>query len=226
MNSVNVFFKRIMDILIALIAITLLLPIIIFLAIFIKIDSKGPILFTQTRVGKGQVFFKIFKFRTMTVNADKVKDGLQVKSGDSRITKFGKFLRKTSLDEIPQFFNVLIGDISLVGPRPALPEQLHYYNETQMRRFEMRPGITGLATIKGRASIPWSQRIAYDIEYIDNFSFWLDVKIMFKTIFVVLSGKGTYYDPKNGPAFDLASPDDLPQSGKIKTVKGIKNGNT
>jgi lipopolysaccharide/colanic/teichoic acid biosynthesis glycosyltransferase len=177
-------------------------------------------------VGKNGKTFKIFKFRTMVVGADKVKDGLAVKAGDGRITKEGAFLRKTSLDELPQFFNVFLGDISIVGPRPALPEQLHYYDETQMRRLEMQPGITGLATVNGRASIPWSQRIAHDIKYIDNFSFWLDVKIMFKTVFVVLSGQGTYYDSKNGPAFDLGSPDDLPQSGKIKVVKGIKNGNT
>jgi undecaprenyl phosphate N,N'-diacetylbacillosamine 1-phosphate transferase len=224
MNYINSFLKRVMDIFIALIAITLLLPIIISLAILIKIDSKGPILFTQTRVGKGKVFFKIYKFRTMAINADKVKDGLQVKAGDTRITRFGTFLRKTSLDEIPQFFNVLKGDISLVGPRPALPEQLHYYNDTQMRRLEMQPGITGLATINGRASIPWSKRIAYDVEYIDNFSFYLDLKIIFNTFFVVLSGKDTYYDHTNGPAFDLADPDDLPQSGQIK-IKDNKNGN-
>lgn len=226
MKKINFYIKRIFDLFVATIVILILSPVYIMIAIIIKLSSTGPILFSQIRVGKNGKTFKIFKFRTMVVGADKVKDGLAVKADDSRITKEGAFLRKTSLDELPQFFNIFFGDISIVGPRPALPEQLHYYDETQMRRLEMQPGITGLATVNGRASIPWSQRIAYDIEYIDNFSFWLDVKIMFKTVFVVISGKGTYYDPKNGPAFDLASPDDLPQSGKIKVVKEIKNGNT
>lgn len=226
MKTFNLFVKRIFDFLVAAIIIILLSPVYIIIIFIIKFSSPGPILFSQIRVGKNGKNFKIYKFRTMNVGADKVKDGLAVKAGDSRITKEGSFLRKTSLDELPQFFNVILGDISIVGPRPGLPEQLHYYNETQMRRLEMQPGITGLATINGRASIPWSKRIAYDVEYIDNFSFYLDVKIMIKTFFVVLSGKDTYYDHKNGPAFDLASPDDLPQSGKIKVVKGIKNGNT
>jgi len=216
MKTLNLFFKRIFDILVAVIIITLLLPIYILITFLIKLSSPGPILFSQTRVGKNGQNFKIYKFRTMIVGADKVKDGLAVKDGDSRITKEGRFLRKTSLDELPQFFNVLLGDISIVGPRPSLPEQLHYYNENQMRRLEMQPGITGLATINGRASIPWSKRIAYDIEYIDNFSFFFDLKIMCKTVSVVLSGKDTYYDNKNGPAFDLGDPNDLPQSGKIK----------
>ena len=226
MEKLNVYIKRLFDLFVSTVVIVILFPFYIMIALLIKLSSPGPILFKQVRVGRNGKNFHIYKFRTMVVGADKVKDGLAVKSGDARITKEGVFLRKTSLDELPQFFNVFLGDLSIVGPRPALPEQLHYYDKVQLRRLEMQPGITGLATIKGRASIPWSQRILYDIEYIDNFSFWLDIIIMYKTIFVVLSGKGTYYDPKNGPAFDLASPDDLPQSGKIKTIKDIKIDNT
>lgn len=224
MKKSNQILKRIFDMFVSTVVIIILFPIYVMIGAMIKFTSPGPILFSQIRVGKNGKSFNILKFRTMVVGADKVKDGLAVKAGDARITKEGAFLRKTSLDELPQFFNVFLGDVSIVGPRPALPEQLHYYDETQLRRFEMQPGITGLATINGRASIPWSKRIAYDIKYVDNFSFYLDLKIIFKTFFVVLSGKDTYYDHKNGPAFDLADPDDLPQSGKIK-IKDNKNGN-
>lgn len=224
MKNINFILKRLFDLVVSLSIIVILSPLYISIAILIKVSSTGPVLFTQKRVGKNGGVFTVLKFRTMVVGADKVKDGLAVKAGDSRVTWEGRFLRKTSLDELPQFFNVFMGDISIVGPRPALPEQLHYYNETQLRRLEMRPGITGLATIHGRASIPWSKRIEYDIVYIDNFSFWLDLKIMFKTVFVVLSGKGTYYDSESGPAFDLSPPDQLPQSGLI--VKDKKNGNS
>jgi len=224
MKFFNLLLKRIFDFLIAIATISLLSPFYIIIALFIKASSPGPILFSQIRVGKNGKRFSIYKFRTMCVGADKVKDGLAVQAGDSRITKEGRFLRKTSLDELPQFFNVLFGDISIVGPRPGLPEQLHYYNETEMRRLEMQPGITGLATINGRAAIPWSQRIAFDVKYIDSFSFYLDIKIIIKTVFVVLSGKDTYYDNKNGPAFDLADENDLPQSGVIKN-KDVNHGN-
>lgn len=224
MRSVNLFLKRLMDILVALIALIIAFPVMLLVAIGVKLDSKGPIFFTQLRVGKDAKNFNIFKFRTMTVGADKVKDGLQVKAGDSRITSLGKFLRKTSLDELPQFINVLRGDISLVGPRPGLPEQLKYFSEEQFGRVKMKPGITGLATVNGRASIPWSKRIELDLEYIERFSIWLDIKIMFKTVYIVLSGKDTYYDHSNGPAFDLADPDDLPQAGNVEE-KDKTNGN-
>jgi len=184
----------------------------ILISILVKTTSKGDVFFTQERLGKGERVFRLYKFRTMVENAEFVRDGLAVKSGDSRITPLGRILRKTSLDELPQFINVLVGDISIVGPRPALPVQLQYYNDQQRRRFEVRPGITGLATVKGRCSIPWSRRIELDIDYIDNLTLMLDLIILFKTVYVVLSGKDTYYDSSNGPAFDLADPDDLPQS--------------
>ena len=124
------------------------------MALVVLIDGR-PIIYSQTRVGKEMKLFAIYKFRTMTVGAHSVRDGLQVKLNDARVTKLGRILRKTSLDELPQFFNLLKGDVSLVGPRACLPEQIEYFNERQRERFVVKPGITGLAVIKGRASIPW-----------------------------------------------------------------------
>ena len=219
MRALNLFLKRVIDVITSLVALSILLPLILIIALIIKIDSPGPVLFYQRRVGINAKLFNILKFRSMSVGAEQVKNGLQVKAGDSRITPFGRFLRKTSLDEIPQFINVLKGDISLVGPRPGLPEQLKYFTDEHKGRLKMKPGITGLATVQGRCAIPWSKRIEIDLKYINDFSLLLDLKIIYKTVFVVLSGKNTYYDHSNGPAFDLANPDDLPQADKID-VKG------
>lgn len=208
--------KRAFDFIVAFMSILFLLPVMTLVAVLVKVSSTGPIFFKQSRVGLNEKRFNILKFRTMYVNSHLVKDGLAVKSKDPRITRLGHFLRKTSLDEIPQFINVLKGDISLVGPRPGLPEQLKYYSNEQRMRTKMRPGITGLATVNGRASIPWSKRIQYDLMYIEKFSLLLDLKILIKTVYVVLTGKDTYYDHSKGPAFDLAEPDDLPQAEKLK----------
>lgn len=216
MKKLQLVVKRIVDIVISGAGLIVFAPFLIIIAILIKTTSKGPVFYKQVRVGKDEKLFKILKFRTMNVGAESVKDGLAVSEGDTRVTSLGRTLRKASLDELPQFFNVLLGDISIVGPRPALPEQLHYYNREQLKRLNMRPGITGLATVKGRCSIPWSRRIELDLEYIERFSLMLDVKIMFQTVWVVLSGKNTYFDNTNGPAFDLSDPDDLPQSGVVK----------
>ncbi|EMJ3469007.1 sugar transferase [Vibrio harveyi] len=212
MIEIQFFVKRIFDIFVSLFSILLLLPLFLLISLAVKLTSPGPIFFRQTRVGRFNSEFEILKFRTMKVDSHLVPDGLAVRENDDRITKIGHFLRKTSLDEIPQFINVLKGDISIVGPRPGLPEQLKYFNEQQKKRTLVRPGITGLATVNGRASIPWSKRIEYDLLYIDTFSLLLDVKILLKTVYVVLAGQGTYYDHSKGPAFDLAEPDNLPQA--------------
>jgi len=204
--------KRSIDITVAFIALLSLVPIMIVVAVLVKVSSPGPVFFVQNRVGLNKKGFKIFKFRTMMLGAADVRNGLAVAKGDARVTWIGKYLRKTSLDEIPQFINVLIGDISLVGPRPMLPEQLRYLKKCHLKRFDVRPGITGLATVNGRCSIPWSKRLEYDAKYVDQVGLWLDIKILFKTVLVVLSGEGTYYDSTRGPAFDLADPNDLPQS--------------
>jgi lipopolysaccharide/colanic/teichoic acid biosynthesis glycosyltransferase len=218
MKNIQFFVKRVLDIVFSIFAIFIFLPVFVIVAMIVKFTSDGPIFFKQTRVGMHDREFSILKFRTMKVDSHLQKNGLAVHSNDQRITKLGRLLRKTSLDELPQFFNVLRGDISFVGPRPGLPVQLKYFSKKQRMRTIVRPGITGLATINGRASIPWSKRIEYDLEYINKFSLLLDFKILFKTIYVVLASKGVYYDHSKGPAFDLADPDDLPQATNKRSI--------
>ncbi len=199
--------KRLIDISVAIIALTLISHLLIYIALLIKLSSKGPVFFRQDRLGKDATIFKLCKFRTMIVGAVNIGKKLSVTEKDPRITSVGSFLRKTSLDEIPQLINVLKGDISLVGPRPTVPQHLEYYGEFEKRRLEIKPGITGLAMVKGRASIPWSKRIEYDVQYVENFSLWLDLKILLQTIWVVIRRKNVYYDyEKNGPPFDLKKP--------------------
>lgn len=208
MRSLQSAIKRLIDFVTALVGLLLLSPVMLWTVIVIKLTSRGPIFFLQERLGKDASIFKLYKFRTMIVGAVNIGKGLSVTEKDPRITSVGAFLRKTSLDEIPQLINVLKGDISLVGPRPTVPQHLEYYGEFEKRRLEAKPGITGLAMIKGRASIPWSKRIEYDVEYVDNFSLWLDLKILLQTILIVIRRKNVYYDyEKNGPPFDLKKPE-------------------
>jgi undecaprenyl phosphate N,N'-diacetylbacillosamine 1-phosphate transferase len=182
----NLFVKRLIDLLGSLIGMVIVFPIFIIIALSVKLTSKGPIFFKQERLGKNGRVFKIIKFRTMVVNAEKMGDGLKVKNeSDNRITKVGKFLRATSLDELPQLWNVLVGDMSLVGPRPPVPYhpyKYEEYNDFQRKRFEMRPGITGLTQVTVRNSVNWDERIRIDVEYIERFNLWLDIKILFKTL--------------------------------------------
>jgi lipopolysaccharide/colanic/teichoic acid biosynthesis glycosyltransferase len=203
-RKIQLIIKRAIDVIISLLGLILALPIIILVAISIKLSSKGPIFFCQDRLGKDAEIFKLYKFRTMVPNAVNIGAGLAVSENDPRITSIGTFLRKSSLDELPQLFNVLKGNISLVGPRPTIPQHLGYYGEFERRRLEMKPGMTGLAVINGRNRNPWSVRIKYDVEYVDKFNLWLDFKILYKSIWVVLLRKNTYYDHEdNRPAFDL-----------------------
>lgn len=193
----NKVIKEIFDRFSSLIGLIILSPILIFFAIWIKIDSKGPVFFKQERLGKDGKVFSIFKFRTMIVNAEKIGDGLSIKSDkDPRITKLGRFLRKTSIDELPQLINVLIGDMSLVGPRPPVVyspyDGYENYPDWAKKRFEMKPGVTGLAQIKHRNSVTWNERIVVDNEYIDKFNFWLDVKIIFKTFLKLFDSETIY----------------------------------
>lgn len=200
--------KRFIDIMVALVGILLCSPVYLIISVLIKLTSKGTVFFCQDRLGKDARVFRLYKFRTMVPGAINIGSGLSVGEGDSRITPVGALLRKTSLDELPQLFNVLKGDISLVGPRPTVPQHLEYYGPFERRRLEMRPGITGLAMVNGRGSIPWSKRIEYDVQYIENFSLWLDLKILLRTAIVVLKQEGVYYDyDKYGPPFDLVKPD-------------------
>ncbi|RXM77074.1 sugar transferase [Clostridium tetani] len=194
--------KRFMDIILSFIGIVILSPIYLILIIAIKIDSKGPAIFKQVRVGKDEKEFVIYKFRTMVVNAEK-KRSLDINpedianfvfqsKEDNRITKVGKFLRKSSLDEIPQLFNVFIGNMSLVGPRPEIPDVTKYYPKEYAQRLLVTPGITGLAQVSGRGEIELKKTIYYDLTYIKNFSLWLDVKILFKTVFSVFRSEGAF----------------------------------
>ncbi len=193
--------KRALDVLVALSVIIVLFPVLLISAILIKLTSTGPILFVQTRVGRNKRKFHIYKFRTMVVDAEtriKEIEHLNEVSGpvfkiknDPRITPLGRFLRKTSIDELPQLFNVLKGDMSLVGPRPLPVRDYEGFNEDwQRRRFSVRPGITCLWQIAGRSSIPFDRWMELDLEYIDGWSFWLDLQILLRTIPAVLRGSG------------------------------------
>ena len=184
------FFKRVFDFFIALIGIIIAAIPMLFIAIAIKCDSKGPVIFKQERIGRKGKVFKIYKFRSMCVGAEKTGSGVYSGKGDARVTKIGKILRATSLDELPQFFNLLKGDMSLIGPRPPLtyhPWVWDKYTEEQKRMFEVRPGITGWAQVNGRKEVEWNRRIELNVWYVDHVSLWLDIKILFMTVFKVFT---------------------------------------
>jgi len=177
------YFKRILDILLSMSALIVLLPVLLVLTIAGAIMMKGNPFFTQLRPGKDEKIFKLVKFCSMTNEKD--KDG-NLLPDDQRLTKYGRILRSTSLDELPELFNILKGDMSIVGPRPLLVEYLPYYTEEEKHRHDVRPGLTGLAQINGRNAISWDQKLAYDVEYVKNISFISDIKIIIKTIEKVL----------------------------------------
>lgn len=181
------FFKRLFDITISMIGLIITSPILLITAIAIKLESPGPIIFKQERLGLNGKVFKIYKFRSMCVDAE--KGGVYEKKGDTRVTKVGKFIRKTSIDELPQFVNILKGEMSLIGPRPALtyhPWPYNDYTEEQKRMFHVRPGVTGWAQVNGRKEVEWPRRIELNVEYVDKMSLYFDLMIFFKTIFKVL----------------------------------------
>lgn len=202
MRNVNLFIKRLVDFFGSLIGLIIISPILIIIAVIIKLTSKGPIFFKQERLGKNGKIFKIIKFRTMVVNAEKIGDGLTVKSeDDNRITKIGKFLRSTSLDELPQLFNVLIGQMSLVGPRPPVTyypyDGYKNYPNWARKRFLMRPGVTGLTQVTVRNSVSWDERIIIDNKYIDTFNVWFDIKILFTTVGKMFNSENIYMKADN-----------------------------
>lgn len=192
MRKFQLFIKRAFDIIASLTLIILLIaiPVFIVVPILIRLTSKGPAVFTQERVGKDGKIFKIYKFRTMRIPEDSLDENGNMLPPKERITKVGKFLRKTSLDELMQLFNILGGSMSFVGPRPTLPYQVERYNDTQKRRHDMRPGITGWAQVNGRNDLTWTEKIELDVEYIDKFSLLFDIKIFFKTVAVVFKMDG------------------------------------
>lgn len=181
-------FKRTIDFIIAGVALIVLSPFLLITAILIKLDSKGPVIFKQERLGKNGVSFKIWKFRSMCVGAEKQGTGVYSYKGDARITKVGKIIRATSIDELPQLVNILKGDMALIGPRPALtyhPWPYEQYTEHQKHMFDVLPGVTGWAQVNGRKEVPWPERIELNVWYAKNMSLWLDLKIFFMTIFKV-----------------------------------------
>jgi lipopolysaccharide/colanic/teichoic acid biosynthesis glycosyltransferase len=182
--------KRIFDMLLVGIASPLVLLLVLALAFSVRLRMGSPILFVQTRTGLGGKLFRMYKFRTMTETVDSCGARL---SDAERLTPFGRWLRATSLDELPEFFNVLKGDMSLVGPRPLLPEYLPLYSHEQFRRHEVRPGITGWAQINGRNAVTWERKFELDVWYVDNQSMWLDIKILFYTVKKVVSRDGVSF---------------------------------
>ena len=202
--------KYVADRLIALISLVVLSPVLILIAIAVKLDDGGPILFSQKRAGLKEKPFDIWKFRTMIIDADKYLDASGMPTKD-RVTRVGKFLRRTSMDELPQLFNILIADMSLVGPRPVLPEHIQRYSKEQRGRFIMRPGLTGLAQVSGRNMLKWSNRLEFDVQYVDQFSLFLDMKIIFKT-FIMLFTRVDYSLDQNPQAVnDLPTRADKPK---------------
>ena len=193
--------KRALDLAVALPLAVVLTPVMVGIGLWVRRDSPGPALFRQQRIGYAGRPFRVLKFRTMVVGAEGMGAGLAVIDGDDRITRAGAALRRLSLDELPQLWNIVRGDMSLVGPRPTVAWQVERYDARQRRRLLARPGLTGLAQVSGRASIPWSERIEIDIDYVARQSLRLDLAIIARTALVVLARRGTYKEPGGG--FDL-----------------------
>ncbi|ERK32255.1 sugar transferase [Clostridium intestinale] len=189
------FIKRLIDIFVSLLGLIILLPILIIIPVIIRIDSRGPIIFSQDRIGKNGDIFKMYKFRSMVINAESLKEELANKNemsgpmfkmkDDPRITKIGKFIRKTSIDELPQLINVLKGEMSLVGPRPSLPKEVEKFESWMLKRLDVKPGLTCYWQVMGRNNIDFEEWMKLDIKYIDERTTFLDIKLIFKTFFVL-----------------------------------------
>lgn len=187
--------KRILDVILAVIMLVCASPLLLLVALIIKLESRGPALFKQDRRGLQGKPFKIYKFRSMTVGAEKQGTGVYSFKDDPRVTKVGKFIRKTSIDELPQLINIIKGEMSFIGPRPVLtyhPWELEEYTEEQMKRFDVLPGVTGLAQLNGRKELEWPERIKLDVQYVENLNFAMDIKLFFQTIKKVLLMQDNY----------------------------------
>ena len=187
--------KRFLDLLFASILLVLAVPIGLLIAAGLLLEGHGPVFFTQTRAGRHGAPFRILKFRTMIPGVHDITNPL------AHTTRYGRFLRRWGLDELPQLVNVLAGQMSLIGPRPTLPEQVARYDEEQRRRLDVPPGITGWAQVHGRNALPWAQRIELDIAYINHLSFALDVRIAFRTVGILINGTGLYGSDNKNPDF-------------------------
>ncbi|WHY96098.1 sugar transferase [Peribacillus simplex] len=189
------FFKRVIDLILAVIALPFWFIILAIISPIIYFQDKGPIFYNAPRLGENGKVFKMYKFRSMKVNAPDIRneDGSTFNAeNDPRLTTIGKFIRKTSLDETPQLLNIIIGNMSIIGPRPDLPEHEGLYEGNENRKLEVRPGVTGFNQAYYRNTVPWKERIQHDIYYIDNLSFWLDIKIFFKTAVSVLKREDVF----------------------------------
>ena len=202
-RTIQIAAKSVADRVIAVLLCVVLLPIFAVIAVLIRLDSRGPIFFRQQRLGRQAKPFTIWKFRSMVENADDLLDDRGRVAGARRVTRVGAVLRSTSLDELPQTLNILRGEMSFIGPRPTLPEHYPRYSEAQRGRFEMKPGITGLAQVSGRNTLPWSARIDLDLEYIAKYSWWLDMKILIRTAKVVFLREGVVLDRNPEQVDDL-----------------------
>lgn len=193
-RSVQLAIKRAIDLLGSALGLLLGSPLLALIALAIKIDSAGPVFFLQERLGQRGEVFRVIKFRTMYVDAPDRGVFVRNTRRDPRVTNVGAFLRQWSLDEVPQLINVFKGEMSLVGPRPDRVFRWPEYTEWRKRRLLMKPGITGLAQINGRNAIPWKERYEFDVTYVEDWSLWLDIKILAQTVIVVLSGRGVEYE--------------------------------
>jgi lipopolysaccharide/colanic/teichoic acid biosynthesis glycosyltransferase len=211
--------QRTLDLVIAVPAVILTAPLIAVLAVLIRLESRGGALFKQVRAGRGGEPFEIYKLRTMVSGAEHVGAGLAVLEGDSRITRSGELLRRYSLDELPNLWNVLRGEMSIVGPRPTLPGQVEAYTEHQRRRLLVRPGITGWAQVNGRTTLPWSERIELDIWYVEHRSLALDLRILALTVRMVIGGHGLYHPDASG-GVDLGHAGVAPGPGGVDAEPG------
>ncbi len=188
------FGKRVLDVLVAGALLLVFAVPMLLIALAIRLEDGGPVFYRQERIGRDGRPFLLTKFRSMCVGAERKGAGILVERNDSRITRVGRLIRKLSLDELPQLFDVLRGDMSVVGPRPGLRYQAELYDDTQRRRLAVRPGVTGWAQVNGRNAIAWPERIRLDVEYIDNLSFWMDVRVLARTIPAVLGGSDMIAD--------------------------------
>lgn len=199
MRKIQLVIKRIFDILVSFLCSIIIFPVWVLIIILMKITMPGPIFFRQERIGKNFKPFMVLKFRTMKTDKD-AEENFKIEKDIERITVLGKVLRRTKLDETPQLINILKGDMSIVGPRPTVPQRVEEFYEGQEVRLKMSPGLTGISQVRGNVLLSWPRRIEYDCQYVKDFSLWLDIKIIFKTIMVVLFGEERYisdYDLKN-----------------------------
>ncbi len=208
------YIKRLLDFLLSLLGLVILSPLLVILIILVRVKLGSPVFFGQKRPGYQQKIFLLHKFRTMTDERDENGNLLPDKD---RLTSFGRFLRKTSLDELPELFNILKGDMSFIGPRPLLPEYLPYYTEREQLRHTVRPGLTGLAQASGRNMVNWDRRLAFDVEYVENLSFAMDCKVIVKTVQTVLGHSETVAEDTNAAEGNFAQirRERLEKTGKL-----------